>query len=140
MQRAVGCGAVGRAVADLRVGDAAVEVVGLPELGLLEGVGEAVALDDHHVAAEGVEHVDVRQREHLLGVVYARRLLREPEGAAQGLVGEGGDARGPHAAQILGQAVGGQVVQGGEDALARGHGKSVRPRGGGAGLGGGTLQ
>ena len=119
--RAIGQHAVLGGFAHLAAGNAAVEIEVMPEPRLLVGVGQAVALDDDHIATQGIEHIGVRQRQHLAGIVDARGLGRKFQGPAQRLIGERRNAGRAHAVQILRQPVNRLEIEGRHDAFAGVH-------------------
>ncbi len=115
--RAIGRRREGRGPADLGR-QPSVKVVVVPELGLVEGVGDGAAHRDD-VDVQGVEHVEVRQRQHLPGVLDAGTARWQAQRFDQGWIGEGADARRPHPAQIQRHAVRLSMVEGLEDPFSR---------------------
>ena len=68
------------------------------------------------------KHVVVDDRQLLHRVVDADHPLGQPQRLAKLAIGDGGDARRTVPSEIDRHAIGLLVIQGGEDALARGHG------------------
>ena len=75
------------------------------------------------VDAEPLQDVFVDDRQLLHRVVDADRPLGQPQGLAQLAIGDRGNARRTVAPEIDRHAIGLLVIQGGEDTLARGHGR-----------------
>jgi len=103
---------------------AAVEVVGRPLLGLVEGVGGPAA-DGHDVHAQRIQHIEVGHGEHLDGVVHLRRPGRQAERGHQPGIGEAADARRQHPAEVLRRPIGHLEVERFHDAFARGKQESL---------------
>ena len=75
------------------------------------------------VDAEPLQNVFVDDRQLLHRVVDADRPLGQPQGLAQLAIGDRGNARRTVGPEIDRHAIGLLVIQGGEDALAWGHGR-----------------
>jgi hypothetical protein len=70
------------------------------------------------ITAQGIQHIEVWQRQHLPGIFDMWPTSWQPQRADQSRLAEGADAGRAHPAQVFGRPVGDSKVQCLKDSLA----------------------